>query len=90
MFTNKQACASQRLTGPRVATPALSPDLVVTARHGQDVSGDGPADVPHHVVELVQQFGRPRVPRGVVTRPDKHPTVLWTEQRQTIRQANVD
>ena len=35
--------------------------------------------MPHNVVELVQQFGRPRVARGIVTGPDEHPTVLGKE-----------
>lgn len=51
-------------------------DLVVASRHGQDVSSDGPADVPNHVVELVQQFGRPRVACRLVARPDEHTSVL--------------
>lgn len=55
---------------------SLSANLVVASRHGQDVASDGPADVPNHVVELVQQFGRPRVARRLVARPDEHASVL--------------
>lgn len=55
---------------------SVTADLVVAPRHGQDVAGDGPADVPNHVVELVQQFGRPRVARRLVARPDEHASVL--------------
>lgn len=55
--------------------------LVVATRNRQDVACDGPADVPNDVVELVQQLGRPRVPRRVVTRPDEDASVL---QRLTI------
>ena len=35
--------------------------------------------MPHNVVELVQQFGRPRVARGIVTGPDEHSTILGKE-----------
>ena len=31
-------------------------DLVVSSRHCQNVSSDGPADVPHHVTESVQHL----------------------------------
>lgn len=55
---------------------SVTTDLVVAPRHGQDVAGDGPADVPNHVVELVQQFGRPRVARRLVACPDEHASVL--------------
>lgn len=50
--------------------------LVVATRNRQDVPRDGPADVPNDVVELVQQLGRPRVPRRVVARPDEDASVL--------------
>lgn len=50
--------------------------LVVSTRNGQDVPCDGPADVPNHISELVQQLGRPRVSGGVITRPDEHASVL--------------
>ena len=50
--------------------------LVVPAGDGEDVSSDGPADVPDDIVELVEQLGRPGVPCRVLTRPDKHPPVL--------------
>lgn len=62
-------------------------DLVVAARDGKDVSSDGPADVPHYVVELVQQLCRPRVARGIITRPDKHTTILWEQQPQKVHKA---
>ena len=64
-----------RLGQPAGASCSTS-HLVVSTRNRQDVSCDGPADVPDHIVELVQQLGRPRVPGGVVTRPDKHASVL--------------
>lgn len=97
MFTNTLACAfplSDRLNLPKVATPVWTltviADLVVPARDGKDVSSDGPADVPHYVVELVQQLGRPRVARGVITRPDKHTTVLLTQQPQMVHMADLE
>lgn len=60
--------------------------LVVSSGNRQDVSRDGPADVPNHVVELVQQLGRPRVPRRVVARPDEDAPVL-RERGQKVTQA---
>ena len=57
-------------------------DLVIPPGHGQDVSSDGPADMPHHVVELVEEFSRPRVARRVVTRPDEDPAVLHADSKR--------
>lgn len=50
--------------------------LVVSSRNSQYISSDGPADVPNNIIELMEQFGRPGVSCGVVTRPDKHTSVL--------------
>lgn len=50
--------------------------LVVSSRNSQYIPSDRPADVPNHVVELVEQFGRPGVSCRIVTRPDEHTTVL--------------
>ena len=50
--------------------------LVLSSRDSQDVSSDGPADVPNHIVELVQQLGCPGVPCWGVTCTDKHTSVL--------------
>ena len=66
---------------PRGNVPGAEPHLVVAPGDGQDVPGDGPADVPHHVAELVQKLGCPGVSCGVVTGPDKHPPVLGREGR---------
>lgn len=56
--------------------------LVVSSWNGQYISSDRPADVPHHIVELVEQFGRPGVACRVVTRPDKYSSIL--EEWKTI------
>lgn len=56
--------------------------LVVPPRNGQDVPGDGPADVPHHVVELVEQLGRPGVTSWVVARPDEDSPVLGGRSKE--------
>lgn len=58
--------------------------LVVSSGHSQDVAGDGPADVPNHVVEFVQEFGRPGVSRGIITCPDEYATILQTEGGGTL------
>lgn len=57
--------------------------LVVSSRNSQYISGDRPADVPHNVIELMQQFGRPGVACGVVTRPDEHTSVLQKGATET-------
>lgn len=56
--------------------------LVVSSGNSQDVAGDGPADMPHHIVELVEQFGRPRVPCRVVTRPDENASILQHVEKE--------
>ena len=57
--------------------------LVVAPGDGEDVSSDGPADVPDDVNKLVEQLGRPGVPCRVLTRPDEHPPIL-PEIRPTL------
>lgn len=37
-------------------------DLVVSSGHGQDISCNGPAHMPNHVIELMEKFGSPGVP----------------------------
>ena len=32
--------------------------------------------MPYDIIELVQQFGGPRIARGIVTGPDEHRTIL--------------
>lgn len=66
-------------------THRSSTHLVVASRHSKDVCSDGPAHVPDNVIELVQQLRGPGVSRGVVTRPDKHPAVLRSEQTAAAR-----
>ena len=58
--------------------------LVVAPGDGEDVSSDGPADVPDDVNKLVEQLGCPGVPCRVLTRPDEHPSIL-PEIRHTFR-----
>lgn len=50
--------------------------FVVPAWNCQDVSSDGPAHVPHNIIEFVEEFGRPGVARRVVARPYKHSPIL--------------
>ena len=52
-------------------------DLVVAAGDGEHVARHGPAEVPHDVVEGVEDLGRPRA-RGVDVgvAPDYHPAIL--------------
>lgn len=35
--------------------------LIVSTGDSQDVGCDGPAHMPHHIIELVQQFRGPRI-----------------------------
>ena len=58
--------------------------LIVSSGNSQNISGDRPADVPNNIIELMEQFGRPGVSCRIVTRPDKHTSVLNKVQRKQL------
>ncbi|TEA42559.1 hypothetical protein DBR06_SOUSAS1610045, partial [Sousa chinensis] len=36
--------------------------------------------MPYNIIELVQQFGGPRIARGIITGPNEHSTILGKDR----------
>lgn len=67
-----------------VCCPGNGVYLIVSTWHGQDVCCDGPAHVPHNIIELMQEFGWPHIAWGIIAGPNKHSTVLGKETHQEM------
>ena len=39
--------------------------------------------MPYNIIELVQQFGGPRIARGIITGPNEHSTILGKDRLES-------